>query len=71
VALPSAGTVTLKRAVPAASLVKGWLFSIISQSPGMGSRTLTVTGSFLAFFSSISKALSWTEPYLPCRPRLL
>ena len=52
-ALPSAGTLTCQTAVRASSLTWGWVWPTISQSPGTGSATLTVTSSFLAFLSSM------------------
>jgi len=45
---------TFHSAVPDAALVCGCDSFTIVQSPGIGSRTVTVTASGLAFFSAIS-----------------
>ena len=49
----NAGTGMFHTAVFDAALLCGWFWARTSQSPGIGSTTLTVTASFLAFFSSI------------------
>jgi hypothetical protein len=58
VVAPSAGTARLKRAMEAWGLSWGWLARSISQSPGMGSFTSTVTASFLWLRSVISHSTS-------------
>ena len=52
--LPSAGMLTFHTAVLLLPLVWGWLSLSTCQSPGMGSCTVTTTGSFFAFFSTSS-----------------
>ena len=54
VVLPSAGTLTFHSAVPEATLAWRWVSSSMVQSAGTGSRTTTVTASFLALRSTIS-----------------
>ena len=58
--MPSAGTRTFHSAVPDAAFACGCDSLTIVQSPGIGSRTVTVTASGLAFFNTNSYADSNT-----------